>query len=175
MEGPAMAMLVKSILPTNSAESESTASEIRPVVVSLLRISGPHAPLRGYSRLAESALRRWFLSAALPFNVVLLLCAGTSGPALAQAGTQEGQTPNTLDPVVVSPPKQRLAPQFGVGSGVAPKRAKPVRVATPKKPVPPVAANSEPVQTPLNTNVVATSASRLDLTVRETPATVEVV
>ncbi len=134
-----MAMLVKSILATNSAE------------------------------------RRWFLSAVLPFNVVLLLFVGTSGPALAQAGAQGGQTPNTLDPVVVSPPKQRLAPQSGIGSGVAPKRAKPARVATPKKPAPPVAANSEPAQTPLNTNVVATSASRLDLTVRETPATVEVV
>src|SRR6266403_2157840 len=133
-----MAMLVKSILATNSAE------------------------------------RRWFLSAVLPFNVVLLLFVGTSGPALAQAGAQGGQTPNTLDPVVVSPPKQRLAPQSGIGSGVAPKRAKPARVATPKKPAPPVAANSEPAQTPLNTNVVATSASRLDLTVRETPATVEV-
>ena len=170
-----MVTLVKSILPTNSAESESTASEMRPLVASLLRISGPHAPLRGYSRPAESTLRRWFLGSVLPLNVFLLLFAGTSGPALAQAGAQGGQTPNTLDPVVVSPPKQRLAPQFGGGSGGAPKRAKPVRVATPKKPVPPVATNSEPVQTPLNTNVVATSASRLGLTVRETPATVEIV
>jgi iron complex outermembrane receptor protein len=39
----------------------------------------------------------------------------------------------------------------------------------------PAAGGLSPVQTPLNGNAVATSASRLGLTVRQTPATVEVV
>ena len=80
-----------------------------------------------------------------------------------------------LKPVVVSSPKPRHAPLIESDSRGVPKQARPGRAATSTKPAPPTGANRESAQTPLNTNVAATSASRLGLTVRETPASVEVV
>jgi iron complex outermembrane recepter protein len=143
--------------------------------VYLLKICGQQVRARACDRSTKSTSQRWLLGLALPVKLIPLLFAGMTGPALAQTDAPGGQGSNTLGPVVVSPPKQKLEPQFGSGSDSTPKRARPARAATPKKPAPPAAAPSEPVQTPLNTNVVATSASRLGLTVRETPATVEVV
>ncbi|MCK1739667.1 TonB-dependent receptor [Bradyrhizobium sp. 139] len=111
------------------------------------------------------ARRRRFLlaSAALTSFVAADLPA-----ALAQ------QARESLPPVEVSPAQSRK--QAGPASREAQRarRAAARRPATasavPRPVVPTVAA-----QTPLNTNAVAESASRLGLTVRETPATVEVI
>nr|WP_249809636.1 TonB-dependent receptor [Bradyrhizobium sp. 139] len=84
------------------------------------------------------------------------------------------QARESLPPVEVSPAQSRK--QAGPASREAQRarRAAARRPATasavPRPVVPTVAA-----QTPLNTNAVAESASRLGLTVRETPATVEVI
>jgi iron complex outermembrane receptor protein len=98
------------------------------------------------------------------------------GPSAAQTISQ-AQDPNRLPQVDVS--TQRPRPQ--TTARPAPKGGSPKRAARPPAP-----ATTTPAQTnapggpggtttPLNTNTVATSASRLGLTVRETPATVEIV
>ncbi|TMJ52256.1 MAG: TonB-dependent receptor [Alphaproteobacteria bacterium] len=72
--------------------------------------------------------------------------------------------------MISPPPKPKSASRRGTQSEGTQKRA---RRAVSRATAP--AANGEPAPTPLNTDVVATSASRLGLTVRDTPATVEIV
>src|SRR5882757_5122714 len=103
-------------------------------------------------------------------SAALTLFAAVDMPAaLAQ------QARNPLPPVEVTAPEQSRKPAKPTArAGQGARRATAHRPATapavPKPVVPAVTA-----QTPLNTNVVAESASRLGLTVRETPATVEVI
>lgn len=77
-----------------------------------------------------------------------------------------------LPPVEVTPAEpSRKPPKPAARAGQGARRVAAHRpAAVPAAPKPVV-----PTQTPLNTNAVATSASRLGLTVRETPATVEVI
>jgi iron complex outermembrane recepter protein len=99
---------------------------------------------------------------------------GADGPVSAQTALNNGQAPSTIDPVVVSPAKPKGTSRSGADTQGGAKRAKRVARNT-RKPIPQAPVSSEAAQTPLNTNVVAASATRLGLTVRETPATVEVV
>ncbi|EHR02427.1 TonB-dependent receptor [Bradyrhizobium sp. WSM471] len=102
-------------------------------------------------------------SAALTSSVILDLPA-----ALAQ------QAREPLPPVEVTPAQSRKPARPAVREAQGPRRAaarRPAAGSVAPKPVVPIAAAS----TPLNTNAVAESASRLGLTVRETPATVEVI
>jgi iron complex outermembrane recepter protein len=144
-------------------------------VMSISQIRNPLAPSRLRACMVSSLSTRqsWLLGAAMP-----LLFLTT--PAFAQQ-------PDTLEPVVVSPPKPQNVTRTGNEAPAAPKRAK--RTARTKpKPVPttqppfgpdPVAAPPGSanivVPTPLNGNLVASSATRLGLTVHETPASVDVV
>jgi iron complex outermembrane recepter protein len=96
------------------------------------------------------------------------------GQTLAQAGKK----PDDLPPVVVTTSQRKPARRVNSAAQHGQSRA---RVAGPARSRP-TAPVSEPVagagngpQTPLNTNSVAVSASRLGLTVREIPATVEVI
>jgi iron complex outermembrane receptor protein len=96
------------------------------------------------------------------------------GQTLAQAGKK----PDDLPPVVVTTSQRKPARRVNSAAQRGQSRA---RVAGPARSRP-TAPVSEPVagagngpQTPLNTNSVAVSASRLGLTVREIPATVEVI
>jgi iron complex outermembrane receptor protein len=84
------------------------------------------------------------------------------------------QAREPLPPVEVSPPQSRKqAKPAGRDTASARRTAprRPAAAAAAPKPVVPNAA----APTPLNSNAVAESASRLGLTVRETPATVEVI
>nr|WP_249802968.1 TonB-dependent receptor [Bradyrhizobium sp. 21] len=84
------------------------------------------------------------------------------------------QVREPLPPVEVSPaPSRKQARPAGREAQSARRAAarRPAAVSAAPKPVVPTAAT----QTPLNSNAVAGSASRLGLTVRETPATVEVI
>jgi iron complex outermembrane receptor protein len=109
-------------------------------------------------------LRRFLLaSAALTSLAVLDLPA-----ALAQ------QAREPLPPVEISPAQSRKLARPAAREGQSPRRAaarRPATASAAPKPVVPTAA----AQTPLNTNAIAVSASRLGLTVREIPATVEVI
>jgi iron complex outermembrane recepter protein len=99
----------------------------------------------------------------------LLAISETPVVTSAFAQTTSGQEPQNLPQVTVARPKAR------------PKRvaAQPKTQAAPRalpQPTPVVTASTPSnVATPLNTNVVAESASRLGLTPRQTPASVEVV
>jgi iron complex outermembrane recepter protein len=132
-----------------------------------------HGPSR-HVRSAEAVISK-LSRAARPLGLVMLLSVAAARPAPAQTASQAGQSPSMLEPVVVSSPKPRHAPLIESDSRGVPKQARPGRAATSTKPAPPTGANRESAQTPLNTNVAATSASRLGLTVRETPASVQVV
>jgi iron complex outermembrane recepter protein len=92
----------------------------------------------------------------------------------ADAAPADTAASRPLDPVLVSPSKPgRSRPSASGSTG----RTKRVRTAVPapvRAPVQPGATEAAPT-TPLNTNSVAESASRLGLTPRETPATVEIV
>ncbi|WP_275194492.1 TonB-dependent receptor [Bradyrhizobium sp. CSA207] len=105
-----------------------------------------------------------FASAALTSFV-----AANMPAALAQ------QVREPLPPVEVTAPEQSRRPvKPARRAGQGPRRAAASRpAATPAAPKPIVPAAT--AQTPLNTNAVAESASRLGLTVREIPATVEVI
>jgi iron complex outermembrane recepter protein len=116
--------------------------------------------------------QRWLSGSALPLSLALLLITGLERPASAQTSAPAGQ--GTLEPVVVSPAKPKDTTRAGNGSQGTQKRAR--RTASrPAPSAPPQPAPNNAAPTPLNTNVVAESASRLGLTVRQMPASVEVV
>jgi iron complex outermembrane recepter protein len=135
--------------------------------MSTLKTNGRRASshARVHSSYLDSS-RQWRLfCAALP---LFLLPVAT--PAAAQTAPGSG----ALDPILVSPPKSQATPRAGGEPHGMPKRAKRTAPRTAAKPPQP-AANAQPLQTPLNTNAVAGSASLLGLTVFQTPASVQVV
>jgi iron complex outermembrane receptor protein len=148
--------------------------------VSRINLTGRRpSRLRAHSSLL-SLRQHWRSGAALPLGIVLML-ADLPRPASAQ-----NQQP--LNPVTVAPAAPRSnATRPGNDSQAMPKRAK--RAArTAAKPLPstqpvtsteaiptPPGSSHMVVPTPLNGNLVATSASRLGLTVHEMPASVEIV
>jgi iron complex outermembrane receptor protein len=112
---------------------------------------------------------------ARPRRFLLASAALTSFAAVDLPAALAQQARNPLPPVEVTAPEQSRKPAKPTArAGQGARRAATHRPATapaaPKPVVPTMAA-----QTPLNTNAVAESASRLGLTVRETPATVEVI
>jgi len=109
--------------------------------------------------------------------------------SLADAGAASAQEPQPLNPIVVSPatPRGNVARPGNEQQGAA-KRAKRTARQTAPKPVPatqpspgaeavstPPGSATVVVPTPLNGNLVATSASRLGLTTHEMPASVDIV
>ncbi len=93
----------------------------------------------------------------------------------AQTATPTGQ-PSQLGPVVVTEPQRKPVKRT---SPTAKRASTSTRVANRHNGRPaaatPAATDAAPSQSPLNTNGVAASASRLGLNVREIPATVEVI
>lgn len=112
---------------------------------------------------------------ARPRCFLLASAALISFAVVDMPATLAQQARNPLPPVEVTAPEQSRKPaKPAARAGQGARRAAAHRAATAlaaPKPVVPTAT----AQTPLNTNVVATSASGLGLTVRETPATVEVI
>ena len=102
-----------------------------------------------------------------------LLSSLTSSAALLLVTTPACSQSSTLDPVVVSPPKPQTATRQGGDQQGALRRAKRAARNPAAKPVP--APVNESAPTPLNSNVVAGSASRLGLTAHEMPASVELI
>ena len=99
-----------------------------------------------------------------------LVLIGSADLPIAQA--QQAREP--LPPVEVSPPESRKQAKPTGRDRQGPRRTaarRPAVAAAAPKPLVPAA----PMLTPLNSNAVAESASRLGLTVRQTPATIEVI
>jgi iron complex outermembrane recepter protein len=88
-------------------------------------------------------------------------------PSAAQAVPEDGQ--KNLPQINVAAPRKRPPGRPSVGAPSAPGASTPARTVTG-----PAGGGAAP-PSPLNTGGVAESASRLGLTVRQTPATVEVV
>ncbi|WP_027531240.1 TonB-dependent siderophore receptor [Bradyrhizobium sp. WSM3983] len=111
---------------------------------------------------------------ARPRRFLLASAALTSFVASDMPAALAQQAREPLPPVEVSPPQSRKqakpAGRDAAGARRAAARRPGAAPAGPKPVVPNAVA-----PTPLNSNVVAESASRLGLTVRETPATVEVI
>jgi iron complex outermembrane receptor protein len=125
----------------------------------------------GRDRGQVSRIRFGLVSTSSLMALTLL----TGGPSRAEPAAQD---PSQIRPIDVSPPRQ---PRRPVAQPSRPAR-QPQRVARPRQqPIPPPpgfvpGGPGDPgARTPLNTNVVPSSASRLGLTVREEPATIEVV
>ncbi|OAF10617.1 ligand-gated channel protein [Bradyrhizobium centrolobii] len=116
------------------------------------------------SSIRAARLRKFLLAPAALTSVAFV-----NMPA---ASAQQARDP--LPPVEVTPAQSRKPAKPARSEGRPARRAtaaaRPAAVPAAQKPVVPTAP-----QTPLNTNVVAESASRLGLTVHETPATVEVI
>jgi iron complex outermembrane recepter protein len=124
---------------------------------------------------------------SLPLTIGLALLGVTEAPTPALA--QKPQQPQQLEPVEVSPAKPQNAPKrAGNETPGARKRAKRTVQQTAPKPLPttqlatgpeavstPPGSNTFVIPTPLNGNLVATIATRLGLTVHETPASVDIV
>jgi iron complex outermembrane receptor protein len=134
--------------------------------------------LRGRDRGRFSACLS--LTVSTSTLVALALLAADSGRA--QTAPDATQDKKTLEPVVVSPPPAKRAAKpptrtskYGSGRPKAARRSKPPAAPAATAQSQQNAAAQTAPTTPLNTNVVATSASRLGLTVREIPATVEVI
>jgi outer membrane receptor protein involved in Fe transport len=129
----------------------------RPFFVSFENLSGCHQASPGRELFACSPVRTTFLSSSL---IVLGLFALTPRPI------RGGSSPSSSLP----PSAGRRSPRHRAG------RARRARTASPApKPAPAQAGASDAATTALNTNTVAESASRLGLTAREIPATVEVI
>ncbi|WP_456765020.1 TonB-dependent receptor domain-containing protein [Bradyrhizobium sp. USDA 3650] len=106
--------------------------------------------------------------------LLLASAALTSFVVLDPSAALAQQAREPLPPVEVTPAQSRKQAKPAAREAQGPRRAaarRPETASAVPKPVVPTAA----AQTPLNTNAVAESASRLGLTVRETPATVEVI
>ncbi|WP_018315974.1 TonB-dependent siderophore receptor [Bradyrhizobium sp. WSM2793] len=109
-----------------------------------------------------------------PRKFLLASAALTSLAALDQPTALAQQAREPLPPVEVSPAQSRQQAKPAGREAQSTRRAaarRPAAAAAMPKPV--VPATAPP--TPLNSNAVAESASRLGLTVRQTPATVEVI
>ncbi|MFT4119789.1 TonB-dependent receptor [Bradyrhizobium sp.] len=109
-----------------------------------------------------------------PFLIALLSSASLSSLALAQSAAPANSS-REVGPVVVSPATPKPAPAVSPDN----QRSRTARRSAARKP-PPVATPapaplSGTVQTPLNTAAVTDVGSRLGITARETPATVEVI
>lgn len=109
---------------------------------------------------------------ARPRRFLLASAALTSFVAIDMPAALAQQAREPLPPVEVSPPQSRKQAK-PAGRDVARRAAARRPAAAPAAPKPVMRNAAAP--TPLNSNAVAESASRLGLTVRETPATIEVI
>lgn len=108
-----------------------------------------------------------------PRRFLLASAALTPFVAIDMPAALAQQTREPLPPVEVSPPQSRKQAKPAGRDTASTRRAAARRPGAPAGPKPVVPNAAAP--TPLNSNAVAESASRLGLTVRETPATVEVI
>ncbi|KRQ01122.1 TonB-dependent receptor [Bradyrhizobium manausense] len=109
-----------------------------------------------------------------PRRILLASAALTSLVVVDMSAALAQQARETLPAVEVSPPQSRKRAKPAARDAAGTRRAtarKPTAAEVAPRPV--VTNNAAP--TPLNSNAVAESASRLGLTVRQTPATVEVI
>ncbi len=118
-------------------------------------------------------------SSLTPLGLFALLFAGTAQPGLGKRRRLLPSDPSSIGPVVVTSPNRKPVKRAGAETARTRVHARTpgrTRATTTTAPAAgPSNATNEPPRTPLNSNVVATSASRLGLTAFEMPASVEIV
>jgi iron complex outermembrane recepter protein len=125
------------------------------------------------STFAQFPTKRLLRCSATPLALLACLSAGA---ARAQTAARTGQQPSQLGPVVITEPQRKPVRRTSSGSKRAPVSTRVANRHTGRPAAPtPAATDAAPSPSPLNANGVAASASRLGLTVREIPATVEVI
>jgi iron complex outermembrane receptor protein len=122
-----------------------------------------------------AAHKRRLRFSVAPFGLQVCLCVGQTTAVLAQTTTPTAQGSGDLGPVVVTEPQRKPVKRTQAAS--TPVRTSARTTKRPVKPAVPAPASTPTASSasPLNTNAVASSASRLGLTVREIPATIEVI
>lgn len=153
--------------------------------MSILDTDGRFAPFSKRVRVFDAngadrgrpVTAKWLLRCSVaPLSLLALFASGAVSPGFSQALAQAERKPDSLGPVVVTSPKRKPARSPSAEQGTsAPARAagrSRVRAATPSPAAVPGAGNAH---TPLNGNVVTEVGSRLGLTVRETPASIDVI
>jgi iron complex outermembrane receptor protein len=116
-------------------------------------------------------------SSLTPLGLFALLFAATAEPGLAQTAAPAASNPD-IGPVIVTSPNRKPVKRAGAETArtrVQARTAGRTRATTQKPVAGPSETAPEAVRTPLNSNVVAGSASRLGLTAFEMPASVEIV
>jgi iron complex outermembrane receptor protein len=113
----------------------------------------------------------------MPLAILAALATSGITPVMGQSASRPEPKANNLDPVVVNAPARKPKPAAQALSQRNRLPASATRRGRDRAAAPIAAGGSGQGlgQTPLNSNAVAESASRLGLTVRETPATVEVI
>ncbi len=143
------------------------------------RNSHPQALRAGIAISARTRLTGmmlWLLSSATPVGLLMGLSIGTAPPVSAQTPAPMARAPDELGPIVVNePPLRRTKPATMRAKRAAGATVRPTIPARSVVATPSVLTGAAATASPLNTNAVAPSASRLGLTVREIPATVEVI
>jgi hypothetical protein len=125
----------------------------------------------------EFAFKRYLQISFVPLGLLAFLASGSMDAGMAQTVAQAGNKPDNLGPIVVSPPQRKPVRRTAPG---AQRSLTPARAAGQPRPQTAVVAPTptdgrRAIQTPLDTNVVTEVGSRLGLTARQTPATVEVI
>ncbi|MEI8152833.1 MAG: TonB-dependent receptor plug domain-containing protein [Hyphomicrobiales bacterium] len=112
------------------------------------------------------AVERMLRASVSPLGLVALLSLTAAGPVAAQT-TAQAQRVEPLKQIEVTAPRRKPRPRRAPAQQPA---VAPLPVVTPS-----AAELRGANTTPLNTNVISESGSRLGLTPRQTPATVEVI
>src|SRR5438132_1839599 len=144
--------------------------------MSTLKSDGRFAPCRFASCLQlapyhavswpRAAIKRWLRCSVAPLGLLAVVSAGAPTPGMAQALAQAGKKPDDLPPVIVTTSQRKPARSANSATQRSQSRARVTGTARPSATAPVAGVGNGP-QTPLNTNAVATSASRLGLTARE--------
>ena len=117
-------------------------------------------------------------SSLTPLGLFALLFAGTAQPGHGQTAPPAASDPSSIGPVVVTSPNRKPVKRAGAETARTRVHARTpgrTRATTTTVAAPGPSNATEPPRTPLNSNVVATGASRLGLTAFEMPASVEIV
>ena len=122
------------------------------------------------------AFKRYLQSSVAPLGMLAFLASGSMDAGMAQTVAQAGNKPDSLGPIVVSPPQRKPMRRADPGTQRSQTRARVAGRPRPQTAVAvPATTDGRATQTPLDTNVVTEVGSRLGLTARQTPATVEVI
>ena len=133
------------------------------------------APVFARAHSLASARSRGLRLKATPLGLLALLSSVAATPGMAQTAAPSNS--GAIAPVIVSEPKRKPAKRVQAETSRAGQRARVGAAPARRQPSlsPGTSVATEAPRTPLNLNVVATSATRLGLTAFETPASVEIV